>query len=130
MSKILTPKALAALPDDQLLNAIQRQTFRYFWDGADPSTGLAADRRRGTDTPSDDLITIGGSGFGVMAIIVAAERGWITRTAAVERVNRMLDFLVKIRCFHGAFSHFVNVRTGLPIPLFRKDDGGDLVETS
>lgn len=130
MAKILTPKALAALPDDQLLNAVQRQSFRYFWEGADPLTGLSPDRRRGVDVPPDDLITIGGSGFGVMSIIVAAERGWVSRAAAVDRLNRMLDFLVKIRCFHGAFSHFVNVRTGLPIPLFRKDDGGDLVETS
>lgn len=128
--KTRTPKALAALPDIALMDAVQRQTFRFFWDGADPITALAPDRRRTHEISADDLITIGGSGFGVMSIIVAVERGWVSRGAAVERLNRMLEFLAKIRCFHGAFSHFVNARTGMPIPLFRKDDGGDLVETS
>jgi hypothetical protein len=128
--KTRAPGALAALPDPQLLDAVQRQTFRFFWEGADPVTALAPDRRRTYEVPADDLITIGGSGFGVMSIIVAVERGWVSRGAAVVRLNRMLEFLAKIRCYHGAFSHFVNVRTGMPVPLFRKDDGGDLVETS
>jgi hypothetical protein len=80
--------------------------------------------------PADDLVTIGGSGFGIMAIIVAAERGWITRDMAVERLVNMLDLLTKATCFHGAFPHFMNGRTGATIPFTRKDDGGDLVETS
>src|SRR5262249_34680648 len=74
------PAALAALADDDLLEAVQRRTFRYFWDGAHPASGLAFDRRTsGKRSSSDDPVTVGGSGFGVMALIVAAERGWVTR---------------------------------------------------
>jgi len=73
---------------------------------------------------------MGGSGFGVMALIVAIERGWVSREAALERLKRMLDFLIHAPCYHGAFSHFMDARTGATVPLSRKDDGGDLVETS
>jgi hypothetical protein len=122
--------ALAMLPDDRLLELVQRQTFGFFWEGADPTTALAADRRKTYCSPADDLITIGGSGFGIMAMIVAIERGWVTRSAALERLQRMLEFLVGVPCYHGAFSHFLHARTGATIPLSRKDDGGDLVETT
>lgn len=121
---------LAELPDEALIDAVQRQTFRFFWDGANAHSGLAPDRRTRGQASDDDLITTGGSGFGVMAIIVAAERGWITRAAAVARLNRMLDVLVRATCYHGALPHFMNGRSGATIPFSRKDDGGDLVETS
>lgn len=122
--------ALAALPDAQLLEAVQRQTFNYFWDGAHPVSGLALDRCLARSSGADDKAAIGGSGFGVMAIIVAVERGWITRDAALDRLTRMLDTLTAATCYHGAYAHFVNGRTGATIPFYRKDDGGDLVETS
>ena len=77
-----------------------------------------------------DAITIGGSGFGVMALIVAAERRWITRAAALERLDRMLELLLRARCYHGAYPHFMHGSTGEAIPFGRKDDGADLVETS
>ena len=121
---------LAALPDDALLEAVQRQTFRFFWEGAHPSSGLAYDRRTTRAQPVDDKVTIGGSGFGVMALIVAAERGWVTREAALERLRQILDLLFKARCYHGSFPHFLNGRTGETIPFWRKDDAADLVETS
>jgi hypothetical protein len=126
----LSPAALAALPDDELLDAVQRQTFRFFWEGAHPHSGLAPDRRLRAAGAQDDLVATGGSGFGVMAIIVAVERGWITRAAALERLGRMLDLLVKATCYHGVFPHFMNGITGATIPFMRKDDGGDLVESS
>jgi hypothetical protein len=122
--------SLASLPDEQLLEIVQRQTFNFFWDGAHPASGLAPDRCTTRDNAPDDKVAIGGSGFGVMAIIVAVERGWITRDAAVERLGRMLDLLTAATCYHGAYAHFVNGRTGATIPFYRKDDGGDLVETS
>jgi hypothetical protein len=125
-----SPAALARLPNAKLLEAVQRQSFRFFWDGADPATGLAPDRLPPRSGKADHLITIGGSGFGVMALIVAVERGWISREAALERLASMLGFLSSATCYHGAFSHFINTRTGATIPLSRKDDGGDLVETS
>lgn len=112
---------------------MQRQTFRYFWDAAHPVSGLAYDRRssrKGAKNLVDDPVAIGGSGFAAMALIVAAERGWIARDAAVERLGRMLELLASARCYHGAFPHFMNGRTGETVPFGRKDDGADLVETS
>src|SRR5436190_6495907 len=103
------PSALAALPDEALIEAVQRQTFRYFWDGADAASGLALDRRTlvgptSEDRP-DDRVAIGGSGFGVMVLIVAVERGWVTRDAALVRLRRMLDALFRATRYHGAFPH-------------------------
>ncbi len=122
--------ALAAAPAEELLEAVQRQTFRFFWDGAHPVSALAPDRCSVLQDAGDDKVAIGGSGFGIMAIIVAVERGWISREAALERLQRMLEVLIGATCYHGAFAHFVNGRTGATIPFFRKDDGGDLVETA
>jgi hypothetical protein len=121
-----TGAALGELPEAALLEAVQRRTFRYFWDMAHPASGLARDRVSGPR----DLVTIGGSGFGVMAIIVAAERGWITRAQGIERLGRMLDCLESAETHHGVFPHFMNGATGKTIPFMANDDGGDLVETS
>jgi hypothetical protein len=126
----LSPAELAALPDDDLLDAVQRQTFRFFWDGAHPVSGLAGDRRSIHADPADDLVATGASGFGIMAIIVAVERGWVSRGAALERLECVLDLLIRATCYHGVFPHFMNGSTGAAIPFTRKDDGGDLVETS
>jgi hypothetical protein len=127
---VANPEALALLPDDELLEAVQRQTFRFFWEGAHPVSGMALDRRKARADIADDKLAIAGSGFGVMALIVAAERGWVTREAAIERIGRMLDLLYLARCYHGTYPHFMNGTTGATIPFGRKDDGGDLVETS
>src|SRR3546814_16854838 len=86
----MTPAALATLDDESLIEAVQRQTFKFFWEGAHPGSGLAPDRRTTRDEPVDDLAAIGGTGFGVMALIVAAARGWVPRDAAGERLNNML----------------------------------------
>ncbi|HEY4212945.1 MAG TPA: glucoamylase family protein [Steroidobacteraceae bacterium] len=126
----LPAKAAAALADDELLEVIQRQTFHFFWEGAHPGSGLAPDRRTTRPAPVDDLVAIGGSGFAVMVLIVAVERGWVTREAALERLDRMLEALLRARCYHGVFPHFMNGRTGETIAFGRKDDGADLVETS
>ena len=90
--------ALAALSDEQMLEIVQRQTFNFFWDGAHPVSGLAPDRCTTRANVADDKVAIGGSGFGIMAILVAAERGWVTREAAVDRVTRMLDLLTAATC--------------------------------
>jgi len=117
------------LSDEQLLELVQRQTFRYFWDGAHPVSGLALDRLRRRGSP-EAPVAIGGSGFGAMAIIVACERGWVTRAQALARFALMLDCLEKATCYHGMYPHFMRGDTGATIPFSRKDDGADLVETS
>jgi hypothetical protein len=128
------PKALAGLPDEALVDAVQRQTFRYFWNGADAASGLALDRVTlaglANEDAADHKVAIGGSGFGVMALIVACERGWITRDAAVARLRRMLDALFRAKRYHGAFPHFIDGASGDTIPMSPQDDAADLVETS
>jgi hypothetical protein len=118
------------IPDEALLDLVQRQTFRYFWEGAHPACGLARDRTGLEHDPEDDLVGTGGSGFGVMAIIAAVERGWITRAEAVDRLALVLSFVERAPCYHGLFPHYMNGRTGAPIRFGRKDDGSDIVETS
>jgi hypothetical protein len=115
--------------DDELLDLVQRQTFRFFWEGAHRPSGLARDRQKTTGDPHNDLVAIGGSGFGIMAIIVAVERGWVMREKAAGRLSAMLSCLERTPRYHGIFPHFINGRTGATIPFSRKDDGGDLVES-
>jgi hypothetical protein len=118
------------LSDSALLDLVQKQTFRYFWDFAHPVSGLARERSNNTFDYGDEVVTIGGSGFGVMAIIVATERGWIPRDSAVARMDKIVHFLFKADSYHGIFPHWMNGATGKTIPFSRKDDGGDIVETS
>jgi hypothetical protein len=116
--------------DEALLDLVQRQTLRYFWDFAHPACGMARERSNATARYGLETVTTGGSGFGVMAIIVGVARGWIAREAAVERLWTMLRFLLKAESFHGIWPHFLNGDTGRAVPFSRKDDGADLVETS
>jgi hypothetical protein len=118
------------LTDDQLLDLVQKQTFKYFWDFAHPVSGLARERSNTTFGYGNEVVTTGGSGFGIMAIVVAAERKWITRQAAVERMLRIVKFLAKSDHYHGIFPHWLNGETGKTIPFSRKDDGADIVESS
>jgi hypothetical protein len=114
------------LGDDALLDLVQRQTFRYFWDFAHPVSGLARERSNVRPDYGLETVTTGGSGFGAMAILVAAERGWIGREDARDRLLRMVRFLLKADSYHGILPHFLNGETGRTIPFTRKDDGGDL----
>ena len=114
------------LSDDALLTKVQEQTFRYFWDFGHPVSGLARERNS-----SGDLVTSGGSGFGIMALLVGIERGFITREQGLDRIQTMVDFLrTKAARYHGAFAHWMNGATGATIPFSQKDNGADLVETS
>ncbi|MGF6846585.1 hypothetical protein QFZ51_001820 [Chitinophaga sp. W3I9] len=118
------------MSDEQLLELVQKQTFRYFWDFGHPVSGMARERSNKSFDYGDEVVTTGGTGFGVMAIIVAAERKWITREAAAQRLLKIVNFLRKADSYHGVFPHWLNGNTGKTIPFSRKDDGGDLVETS
>lgn len=111
--------------DEELLTMVQAYTFRFFWDFAHPVSGLIRERNT-----SGDLVTTGGSGFGVMALLVGAERGFITREQARHRTFTMVNFLLNADRFRGVFPHWMDGNTGRVIPFSQKDDGGDLVETA
>src|SRR6476660_3360858 len=118
------------LSDSALLDLVQKQTFKYFWDFADPVSGLARERSNVTAGYGNEVVTIGGSGFGVMAIIVATQRHWINRDTAVKHLLKSVKFLSRANSYHGIFPHWMNGATGITIPFSRKDDGGHVVETS
>jgi hypothetical protein len=118
--------------DEAILDRVQKETFNYFWEGAEPISGLARERIHLDNIyPSHDkdIITIGGSGFGLMAILVGVERDFITRDQALSRYEKILTFLEKADRFHGAWPHWL-WPTGKTAPFSKKDNGGDLVETS
>lgn len=118
------------LTDEQLLDVVQKQTFRYFWDFAHPVSGMARERSNVAFDYGSEVVTTGGTGFGVMAIVVAANRGWISRDSAALHLLKMVKFLAKADAYHGVFPHWMDGATGKTIPFSRKDDGADLVETS
>lgn len=118
------------LSDSALLDLVQKQTFRYFWDFAHPVSGLARERSNRAYDYGWETTTTGGTGFGVMALVVAVERGWIGRDTAVKHLLKMVKFLAKADKYHGVFPHWLHGETGKVIPFSPKDDGGDLVETS
>lgn len=114
------------ITDDSLLTLVQKQTFRYFWDFAHPVSGLARERNT-----SGDVVTSGGSGFGIMALVSAIHRGFITRAQGLERMRIIVSFLKeKAQTFHGAYPHWLNGATGAVVPFSNLDNGADLVETS
>ena len=115
-----------AISDDQLLNLVQQQTFKYFWDFGHPTSGLARERNT-----SGDVVTTGGSGFGIMALVVAVNRQFISRADGLTRMQKIVGFLKNTaQKFHGAFPHWLNGATGAVVPFSQQDDGADLVETS
>ena len=113
------------ISDEELLTLVQEQTFRYFWDFAEPNSGMARERNT-----SGRLVTSGGSGFGLMAMVVGVEREFITLDQAIERWRRVVGFLETADRFHGVWSHWINGETGEVIPFSPRDNGGDLVETA
>ncbi|MCB9323253.1 MAG: DUF3131 domain-containing protein [Lewinellaceae bacterium] len=112
------------MTDDELLTMVQQYTFRYFWDFAHPVSGMARERN------TTSIVTSGGSGFGIMAIVVAVDRGFITYEQGLERMIKIVNFLEQADRFHGAWPHWMNGGTGETIPFSQYDDGGDIVETA
>ena len=118
------------ITDEQLLDLVQKQTFRYFWDFAHPVSGLARERSNEAYNYGNEVVTTGGTGFGVMAILVAIERKWISREEGRDRLLKMIDFLRKADSYHGMWPHWLNGETGKVIPFSRRDDAADMVESA
>jgi hypothetical protein len=119
--------ATRELSDDELLTMMQRACFHYYWDGADPHSGMTRE-----NIPGDErIVATGASGFGIMSLMVGVDRKFITRPEGVERLTKIVNFLEHAQRYHGAYSHYMNGSTGQTMPVFGMfDNGGDLVETS
>lgn len=114
------------ISDTALLTLIQQQTFKYFWDFGHPVSGMARERNS-----SGDICTTGGTGFGIMSMLVASNRSFVTRTDALNRIQKIVSFYKdKCTAYHGAYAHWINGSTGATVPFSSNDDGADLVETS
>ncbi len=121
------------LSDEALMDVVQKQTLKYFWDYAEPNSGMARERYHpdGVYPKNDEhIVTTGGSGFGLMAIVAGMEREFIPRDSAVARLDKIADFLNTAERFHGVWPHWINGETGETQAFSAKDNGGDIVETS
>jgi hypothetical protein len=112
--------------DSVLLDLVEQQTLQYFWTFGHPVSGLARERNT-----SGDVVTTGGSGFGVMALLAGIQRGFISRAQGLGRVQTVVNFLsTRAQRYHGAFAHWMNGATGATVAFSTQDDGADLVETA
>jgi len=121
------------LEGEALLDTVQRQTLKYFWEYAEPNSGMARERYHPDgEYPQNDkhIVTTGGSGFGLMALIAGIDRNFIPREEAVKRLDKIANFLAKADRYHGAWSHWIDGETGKTRAFGKKDNGGDIVETS
>ena len=121
------------LSDDALMDTVQRRTFQYFWEGGEPYSGMARERYHIDNVypaGGPEVVTSGGSGFGIMAILSGIDRGYVSRQEGLERMDKIVTFLEKADRFHGAYPHWWNGETGKVLPFGSKDNGGDLVETA
>lgn len=119
--------------EDDFLTYIQYHHFNYMWEGAEENSGLARERIHidGIYPHNDyNVITTGGSGFGIAGLLVGIERGFISRMAGVERLHKITDFLASADRFHGVWPHWLHGETGKVKPFGQKDNGGDLVESA
>ncbi len=116
-----------AMSEDELLDMLQLANFRYYWEMAEPVSGLARENVPG----KSDMIASGASGFGMMAILTGIHRGFITKDEGVDRFLKITTFLEKAERYHGVYPHFMDGTTGETVAWFGpRDNGGDLVETS
>jgi len=116
-----------AMSDDELLTMLQEECFRYYYEGAHPDSGTTLE-----NIPGDDrIVATGASGFGIMALIVGVDRGFITRDEGLARMQKIVAFLETAPRYHGVWSHFMDGHTGASLPVFSMfDNAGDLVETA
>lgn len=123
---------IPVISNEELLDLVQEKTFNYFWDFAEPNSGMARERSQdeayGGESPR--IVTVGGSGFGIASFPIAVERGWVSRTDAIARLQKILTFLERADTYHGAFSHWYFGDTAKTRSFSSQDDGGDIVETA
>ena len=104
------------MTDEEFLDLVERRAFDFFWYETTPTNGLTRDRGRSFDSSEDAVIaSVAAVGFGLTAYVIGAERGWVTRDAAVERVRTTLKTFADgpVINNHGFFPHFVNMYSGV-----------------
>ena len=109
------PAVALSRAETAFLDSLEQRTFRWFWDLADPHTGLTPDR-----APTPSFSSIGAMGFGLTAYPIGAERGWVSRAAAAERVQHTLEFLwaapqdtsATATGYRGFSYHFLDMASG------------------
>lgn len=117
LAALCATKQKLSLEDDRFLEDLSRRSFQYFWEFTDPDTGMTRGRAKADGTPYDpirrDIGSIAVTGFGLVALCIAAERGWVKRDEARIRVrNTMRFFADHAPQEHGWFFHWMNVKTG------------------
>lgn len=122
---------VSGITDNELMDLVQQQTFKYFWDFAEPNSGAARERYYPNNPSLDQhVVTTGGSGFGLMAILVGIERAFVSRQQGLQRLTQILNFFENADRYHGAWPHWINGLNGQVLPFSPQDNGGDLVETA
>jgi hypothetical protein len=121
-----TSVTLRDFKEDELMDMVQRYSFRYFWEGAHAGSGMAMERSH----VGGSTVASGATGMGLMTMIVAHERTYEDQEAVKERVLKILTSLETCERHHGAWSHWYDGDTYETLPFSADDDGGDLVETS
>src|SRR5262249_40069850 len=97
------------MSDDELLTMLEEASFRYYWEaGAHTASGMIRENIPGNDR----IVATGATGFGIMALVVGVDRGFITREQGVERLKKITAFLGQAPRYHGAWSHFMDGATG------------------
>jgi len=111
------PQPAVSPEDDAFLEDLSRRTFMFFWEQADPGTGIVRDRSRTDGGPANEqaknIGSIASVGFGLSGMCIAAERGWLPRAQVLDRTRTTLRFFgERMPQEHGWFFHFVNLQTG------------------
>ncbi|HEX2452571.1 MAG TPA: glucoamylase family protein [Vicinamibacterales bacterium] len=109
-------RATLSTDDHAFLEDLSKRSFMFFWEQANPRTGIARDRSKTDGTPSPNAIEIGSIasvGFGLSGLCIAAERGWLPKEQVLERARTTLRFFAEsMPQEHGWYYHFVNLNTG------------------
>src|SRR3981081_1454487 len=98
--------------DKTLLEEVQRRAVRFFWEKADPTTGLVNDRSKNFGEDDETVASIASTGYGLAGLPIVGEHGWLGRSEAAARARTTLRFLLTMPNEHGWLIHFVDRHTG------------------
>ena len=110
---IAGPVASLAPGDDGFLDEVEKACFLYFWEQGHPDTGLVKDRAKANTSDNSTVASIAATGFGLTALAIGEQRGWVPYGQARDRVLATLTFLArKMPTHRGFFFHWANITSG------------------